>query len=350
MELPAKENEDNKAVSPSYLNLLPLDLVNALVPYFSTPGFSRLVNLPCGQFRAQDNRNDIFIEPARNIRTYYEIVCHFFNIDLSRRAKNQHDYAKGQISYLKEHPFKRSFFLHNPLNSQVVVNVPAARKILRKTIQEKIDSAAFQKLTATEKNKLVVDFMRMYPSKKIMEHFLQSGISANIQDTDSGFSLLRLAVEEKKRSLVKLLLKKNAHPDQPDKQLFTPLMRSVVLNDERTCKLLSDTGTGLNIINLYGYSALAYAARKGRERLVDTLLAAGAQVLPYDDETVKNVLCEAIKSGSVPILKKLLDRAQPLIANPFSLEYFFNRGLHYAARKGKLDMIRTFFQVAQRRP
>ena len=167
----------------------------------------------------------------------------------------------------------------------------------------------------------------------------------NAYDEETNSTLVRFAVNARKKRILSLLLARGADPSKPDRFFTTPLMKAVLLEDEEMVKMILPKEIHLNAINWFGYSALAYAARKGNERLVALLLEQGANVCFSDEEQKKNVVVQAVKSGSVPILYRILNARKPDLATGYGFGVMINLGLIKAACLGRIKMVDFLLEI-----
>ena len=79
-------------------------------------------------------------------------------------------------------------------------------------------------------------------------------------------------------------LKTSGDPDQPDKDGLSLLMWAVLEGNESMVKLLVENGASLNFKERkLGYTALHFAAQQQLPEIVDTLVAAGADIEAKDN-------------------------------------------------------------------
>jgi uncharacterized protein len=129
---------------------------------------------------------------------------------------------------------------------------------------------------------------------------LMAGAGLNAAD-----SPLIEAVRHRDKAAVQALVKKPGAVDTPLADGTTALHWAVQADDLDTTSLLVRAGANVNAVSRYGVTALALAAQNGNAAIVEQLLKAGAdpQTASPEGETV---LMTAARSGSAAVVKLLL--------------------------------------------
>lgn len=164
------------------------------------------------------------------------------------------------------------------------------------------------------------------------------------------------AVRNGHEAVVKLLLEAGADPNHEDNQLQSPLVLAARANRESMLKLLLKAGVNPNGKCPNGFaslSALMIAASRGNERIVDLVLASGADAkartarLPRSGITP---IFQATTIGHVSIVRKLLQKGAALdICIPSRIDHQSIRLtqetlLHLATTKGHVSLIRLLLE------
>ena len=344
-------------IQNSFIGLLPSGLTHSLAPLFSTPGPAQRSVSTMGEFRARDNSADPIIESAKNMRRFQQFCQEVYG----SRPANEVIFLEAQIAFLEAHPEEKSFYLPNSISAAAALGTSNVWDILDQIITQKIE--LFKQLPQDKKNKTALDCMRHFPTiqikaklldeksgtatasmrpscpSKIMSKLLDAGAEVDACDSDTGFTLVRHAVEAKSPELLDLFLRRKAAPDKPDRLLTSPLMRTAILGEKELAALLLQYNCSVNLTDAKGRTALGFAARKGDNEMIDILQANRAYIFAGDSEK-KNPLVQAVKSGSPSTLRKLIDTCKPQDAH-FSgtFEVFINLALKKAAKKGYEVMV-----------
>lgn len=143
--------------------------------------------------------------------------------------------------------------------------------------------------------------------------------------TKDGNSALHIAVEERKKDCVRLLLSSGANPDVGDSNnRDTPLHIAAVLGDEHMVKLLLQKGANKEIRNKLGKTAYDVAAGYGHSRLYDAL-------------KLGDRLCIASSKGEARMIVRLIENGA--LINGRDQNGW--TALHRASFKGKLEVVRV---------
>lgn len=147
-----------------------------------------------------------------------------------------------------------------------------------------------------------------------VRRLLDAGASPNTVVYDA--PALQWAIWDNRYYVAKLLIDRGADVNLPDADGYTSLMVACVVHDERIARLLLEHHADVNAVELsYGMSPLQVACESGAEKLIDLLLAAGADA-KHTDNYGGNCLEEAAFYGYGEIVEKLrkqgLDTQWPL--------------------------------------
>lgn len=115
----------------------------------------------------------------------------------------------------------------------------------------------------------------------ITKLLISKGANVDIVDF-GGASPLHVAAREGSLEVLKHLLKNNADIDLKDKEGFTPLHRAVVSNKSAAAITLIEAGAEVNTESRMKNSPIIDAARKGNYKIVEELIAKGANKDAYN--------------------------------------------------------------------
>jgi Ankyrin repeats (3 copies) len=133
----------------------------------------------------------------------------------------------------------------------------------------------------------------------------QLGTDINQQDTNGDTPLYR-AVARNDKSMVRLLLEKEADPRIKNNDGFTPLHRAVINGDEGIVSMLLEAGSDIiNQQDNIGYTALARGVASGNRNIVKSLLEAGVNSTPKD-QYGDTPLHWAVMNGDTDMVTMLL--------------------------------------------
>ncbi len=108
------------------------------------------------------------------------------------------------------------------------------------------------------------------------------GIDLNQTLTDTGETLLIIAIKRDFRSIRNLLIEKGAGPDKPNVNGETPLIAAVANNQANSVRMLLDLRVNLEKRDSNGDTALHVALKKSNDDLALTLVKEGANVHSLD--------------------------------------------------------------------
>lgn len=168
---------------------------------------------------------------------------------------------------------------------------------------------------------------------KTVSAMLESGTSANTQDSD-GVTALMYAARKNRAEVAKLLLEKGANINAKDQTGWTALIFAAKKNNLATVQLLLEKGADPNVIDPTGWSAFTVASAAGFSQVIDALVNAGVDVNAKNEDG-KTALMYAAKSGDVPSIQILLSRKADLQ----SKDKLGATPLMYAAREGNAKAI-----------
>jgi len=112
-----------------------------------------------------------------------------------------------------------------------------------------------------------------------------------------GTTALHLASFHPNPNAVELLLKARMDPNSQNHMQYTPLHIAVIMGHERTVRILLPI-TDLSILDVNGLTSLHHAARLGRKRIVEMLVAGGAAQIPSQFGTPSDL---ALREGHLDI-------------------------------------------------
>jgi len=139
----------------------------------------------------------------------------------------------------------------------------------------------------------------------IVQRLLEAGANPNLPDR-TGWAPLHDVSESV--NIARLLLHHGATVDiVHQKFLTTPLQRAVEHKNSEVAALLLASGAHVNATNIYGCTALFYAASSGQTSTVQLLLDSGADIRACD-ENKRTVLFNAALNGRVETVKLLLQK------------------------------------------
>ncbi|KAK6126569.1 hypothetical protein DH2020_039680 [Rehmannia glutinosa] len=168
---------------------------------------------------------------------------------------------------------------------------------------------------------------RFGPERVVLRHLLLKGANVNAPTKD-GTTALHLAVEERRRDCVRLLLANSARADIRNASYGdTPLHVASGLGDEQIVKLLLHKGANKDVRNKAGKTAYDLAAENGHTKLFD--------VLRLGDN-----LCVVARKGEVRMILRLLENGA--LINGRDQNGW--TALHRAAFKGRADAARALIE------
>ncbi|KAG4114229.1 hypothetical protein ERO13_D12G033400v2 [Gossypium hirsutum] len=143
--------------------------------------------------------------------------------------------------------------------------------------------------------------------------------------TKDGNTALHLAVEERRKDCIRLLLANGSKPDvRNTKEGDTPLHIAAGLGDEQIVKLLLQKGANKDIRNKTGKTAYDVAAEYGHVRLFDAL-------------KLGDSLCFAARKGEVRSIQRLIENGAAINGR----DQHGWTALHRASFKGRIDTVKT---------
>ncbi|KAB2018874.1 hypothetical protein ES319_D08G259900v1 [Gossypium barbadense] len=143
--------------------------------------------------------------------------------------------------------------------------------------------------------------------------------------TKDGNTALHLAVEERRKDCIRLLLANGSKPDvRNTKEGDTPLHIAAGLGDEQIVKLLLQKGANKDIRNKTGKTAYDVAVEYGHVRLFDAL-------------KLGDSLCFAARKGEVRSIQRLIENGAAINGR----DQHGWTALHRASFKGRIDTVKT---------
>lgn len=113
---------------------------------------------------------------------------------------------------------------------------------------------------------------------RMIELFLEAGISVNVQEPMRHVSALHNAASQGHLGLVKRLVEKGADPNRQDWNGYTPLINAAFAGHQLVVEYLIAHGAKVNIVPSKGPTALVAAIQSSNSTVVKSLLKAGANV------------------------------------------------------------------------
>ena len=321
----------------SYLSTLPV----ALVPQIS----SYVASFPPATHR--DNHADYIIEQGQNIARFTAIAQ---DASTWQTTLDEQSAIDAVVKYAQFHPQEESHFKPNVFS--VTAAVPAPIEILKKRFLDRMPQ--FKDLSAADKNKAVVDAIKVCPCVEVIAPMIAAGASVHAHNPGSLCTLLHYAVRDSEPDLVAFLLDGQASPDSHDRQDSTALHYAVHTRNVPIALLLINKGAQVNLWDADKNNALYYAALNGDEKMVEFLTSKGASIYYYEGEDHlkdtnnifdRNVLVSAVQHQSLPMLKTLIASRRDNIARLASFEMMLNVALIVAAKKGLSKIIKFFLSL-----
>ncbi|HSR90054.1 MAG TPA: ankyrin repeat domain-containing protein [Gemmatimonadales bacterium] len=170
-----------------------------------------------------------------------------------------------------------------------------------------------------------------------VELLLKAGAKVNAVD-EGGQTVLRVAAYRRDARLVRALLAANARVE-----VGTPLHDAISAASlqrpgdlDGTVEALLGAGASVEKCDRHGRRALQLAARRGQERVVKMLLAAGADPEAPDPNSGDPPLHAAAANGTLSVVRALLKAEAPVDArNPYDC----STALHRAAAAGQRESV-----------
>lgn len=122
------------------------------------------------------------------------------------------------------------------------------------------------------------DFVYFYKGKYAGYGDKRTFINNFIKKIEKEKNPLFVATENGDIDEVKMLLEKGANLNAPSSSSDTPLIKAIVLQNEKIVELLLDNGANPNMTNNLGYSPLHIAASKNSTEILNALLSHGAEI------------------------------------------------------------------------
>lgn len=111
---------------------------------------------------------------------------------------------------------------------------------------------------------------------RMVDLFLEAGMSVNVQDAKRQASALHNAASQGHLELVKKLIEKGANPNLKDWNGYTPLINAAFASQQKIVEYLLEHGAKPDIVPASGPTALIAAIQSGNAEIVTALLRAGA--------------------------------------------------------------------------
>lgn len=158
--------------------------------------------------------------------------------------------------------------------------------------------------------------------------------------TDSGDSMLHVAVACGSGEVARMLLKLGVNPNDKDPKGITPLYRATEINDVQAMKDLVEQGADIHTRSGVANNTLLHlACEKGHEDAAAWLLESGMEPDVRNNMSVPP-LHVCAKMGNVPMSKMLLRYG----ADANSRDKEGNSALHNAAKAGSLNVVKLLLE------
>jgi len=138
--------------------------------------------------------------------------------------------------------------------------------------------------------------------------FLKLGVDVNKRENSGlGLTPLMIAVNEKYKELIRILINYKADVNARDTAGRTVLMWAILVNNEDIIDLLIEAGANVNMKDKIGETALMVAARNGNINIVSKLIENGAEInaINNNDMTALKYAVFGSKSDSEKIVDLL---------------------------------------------
>ena len=170
-------------------------------------------------------------------------------------------------------------------------------------------------------------------SAAMVDKLLKAGADSNAT-LSTGETALMTCARTGNADAVKLLLARGANPNAKDAEREqTALMWAVANNHLEAARALVDKGADFKARSRGGFTAFLFAAQQGNVDIARILLEAGVDINEAAPEN-GSALVVASASGHEAFGAFLLDRG----ANPNAADVYGVTAMHYAMRKGILDL------------
>jgi ankyrin repeat protein len=143
-----------------------------------------------------------------------------------------------------------------------------------------------------------------YKYLKIAKVLLNSNANVNEKNTASGLNALLIAVKNKNKTFVKLLLQNDADPNIQDNTGTTALFNALENGNISLSKLLLEKGANASGLE---QDSILQALNRGHFRMANRLFENGVQV-HADGETGEDILFCAIRQGCNKLALALIER------------------------------------------
>jgi ankyrin repeat protein len=169
--------------------------------------------------------------------------------------------------------------------------------------------------------------------------------SAFKKDKENLGELLRVAVDNNRVEIVRLLIEHDAEIDTMDLagDDWTSLMYAAYNGHEEIADILIENGAQIDARNAGDGTPLMLAAGSGRRRIVEKLLDAGADI---EAKTVdgQTALITACMGGDAEVVKLLISRGADMNAR----DSYRHTAMQWAAHEGHIDLVRLLQQAGAR--
>ncbi len=153
---------------------------------------------------------------------------------------------------------------------------------------------------------------------------------------NTGRTPLHYAAMSGNAEVIKILLKRGAMPSASNKSGYTPLVYAANGGFKEAVNLLLDNGADYDRTGDKALEVLMLSMGNGLERLAQVVIEKDGTDLLNDELRNREIMHEAVKSGSVEIVELL-------IANDVRLEKGVDKygwtPIHYAVKEGRLVMV-----------
>lgn len=313
--------------SNSFLSVLPAELPSHII----APYVVQERNPP-------DNRNDIIIERVQNLGNFIQLAQDELGIEIDERP-----YVDEMVDRVRSHFQDNSHFDSNVVS--ITTALPLHKEKLKKRLLQRMSE--FKKLSQKEKDRAVIDAIKVCPDLEVIKPMIENGASVHAQDILTRYTLLHYAVRENDTALISFLLNLKAHIDAVNRLDSTPLHTAVQYGNYEAASLLLQANPQLNLWDWFKNNALYYAVVNNDQKMVDLLLHHKACIYYYDcdvneennDIFEKNVLAIAAKKNNVLLIKSLIKGRKVASINNAHLEMMITAALIVAAQSGHYEVI-----------
>ncbi|MFC1659152.1 ankyrin repeat domain-containing protein [Pseudomonadota bacterium] len=166
-------------------------------------------------------------------------------------------------------------------------------------------------------------------------------LDVNYSD-EHGWTALMYAVKGGHDEVVKYLMRRGAHFDQPDSSGWTPLMRAAREGHNEIVQIfIAATGkTDVNYSDEHGWTALLRASQKRHTEVIETLIEAGAEV-DQANQRGETALMFAAQKRDIRTVRVLIKAK----ATVDQVDGHGRTALMFAAQEGDMDSVKALVEA-----